>query len=118
MIRCACDNGWVHSFTFTLQLIIVFVKISRASCLVLVHDVVTASWWCLRCRWCCRLHTVVVMVVVVAQAGFRGSLSLQHEPTKRVYDLLRQAASELCTAVKEDFPNAAQVGISGFITSV
>lgn len=43
------------------------------------------------------------------QAKFRGSLSLKHEATKKAYGLMDRAASELCTAVKEDFPNAAQV---------
>ncbi|CBJ26088.1 MutS protein homolog 1A [Ectocarpus siliculosus] len=42
------------------------------------------------------------------QVEFRGSLSLEHEATKKAYGLLHRTASELCTAVKEDFPNAAQ----------
>ncbi|CAM9612949.1 unnamed protein product, partial [Scytosiphon promiscuus] len=43
------------------------------------------------------------------QTKFRRSLSLEHEPTKRAYAALHRAASELCEAIKEDFPNAAQV---------
>lgn len=43
------------------------------------------------------------------QANFRGSLSLEHEATQIAYDELNQAASDLCTAIKEDLPNAAQV---------
>lgn len=53
--------------------------------------------------------TVIFFLFFLSQANFRGSLSLEHKATKKAYDLLDRAASELCTAVKEDFPNAAQV---------
>lgn len=47
-----------------------------------------------------------------SQANFRGSLSLEHEGTRKAYKVLHEAASELCAAVKDDFPNAAQVRCS------
>lgn len=74
------------------------------------------------CITCTRYHVFVADFVrcvlraccfcfhmYMLQANFRGSLSLEHEATRKAYDLLDRAASDLCSAVKEDFPNAAQV---------
>lgn len=59
--------------------------------------------------WPSSSSSSLLLMLFFFQVEFRGSLSLEHEATKKAYGLLHRTASELCAAVKEDFPNAAQV---------